>query len=157
MLPNSFILCWLDMEWQDLVYSALSHTFQTKPYNYFVWIKPSAQGLQPGHNLDTATEFAWYARKGNPLLNEERVKNWTMQSAVRRVGRHPTEKPVPVYEYLLRPFGLENSKVLSLFAGAGNLGLAAHNKNMDPTLVDIDPQWRDDFDRRVHEAKRPYR
>ena len=42
-------------------------------------------------------------------------------------GLHPTQKPVALYEYLIRTYTLENDLVVDFCCGSGTTGLAARN------------------------------
>jgi site-specific DNA-methyltransferase (adenine-specific) len=55
--------------------------------------------------------------------------------------KHQTEKPVELFEYLIRTYSSEGDSVLDPFAGSGTTGVAAINSNRYPILIEKDPHW----------------
>lgn len=56
-------------------------------------------------------------------------------------GKHPTQKPVALYEYLIRTYTRENDIVLDFCAGSGTTGLAARNCGRRYILGDTSPEY----------------
>lgn len=52
---------------------------------------------------------------------------------------HPTEKPVPLLEYLIEKSTEPGDLVLDPFGGSGNVGVAARNKGRRAVVIELDP------------------
>jgi len=52
------------------------------------------------------------------------------------VGSHPTQKPVPLLEYLIKTYTLENETVLDFTMGSGSTGVAC--KNLKRNFIGIE-------------------
>jgi len=56
---------------------------------------------------------------------------------------HPTQKPVALFEYLIKTYTDEGDVVLDPFAGSGTAGLACKNLNRNYILIEKDPKYYD--------------
>ena len=54
---------------------------------------------------------------------------------------HPTQKPVPLLEYLVRTYTVEGESVLDFTAGSGSLGEACMNLNRNCVLIEKDEKY----------------
>ncbi len=60
----------------------------------------------------------------------------------KRVGEvHPTQKPVALFEYLIRTYTNENDTVLDNCAGSGTTGIACMNTNRNYIMIEKDPEY----------------
>ncbi len=158
MSNDSWLWVWGDMEYATWIQNAIRKVgFIHEPWQYFVWCKPTGQCRQPLYNKAAATELMWYARKGSPHMQIEGKKNWREYRIPVREGRHPTEKPIELYEMLLSEFTFRGARVLAPCAGSYNIGFAADNLDMKPEGTDITKGFRDEFVSRVAEGKKPWR
>lgn len=66
---------------------------------------------------------------------------------------HPTQKPVALFEYLIRTYTNEGDLVLDNCAGSGTTGVAAINTNRNFILMEKDPGYYEIAKKRVDEAK----
>ena len=57
------------------------------------------------------------------------------------VGLHPTQKPVGLFEYLIKTYTNERDLVLDNCIGSGTTAVAARNLNRDFIGIDIDPNY----------------
>jgi len=55
--------------------------------------------------------------------------------------KHQTEKPVELFEYLIKTYSNEGDSVIDPFAGSGTTGVAAINTNRYPILIEKAPEW----------------
>jgi len=63
-------------------------------------------------------------------------------SNAKRTGRiHPTQKPLPLMEYLLKTYTNENETVLDFTMGSGTTMLACKNLNRNGIGIEKDPQY----------------
>jgi site-specific DNA-methyltransferase (adenine-specific) len=54
---------------------------------------------------------------------------------------HPTQKPVPLFEYLIKTYTNESDLVLDPFAGSGTTAVAARNLNRQFICIEKDPDY----------------
>jgi len=54
---------------------------------------------------------------------------------------HPTQKPVALFEYLIRTYTNEGDLVLDNVAGSGTTGVAAMNTNRNFILMEQEPEY----------------
>ena len=54
---------------------------------------------------------------------------------------HPTQKPVPLLEYLIKTYTNENDTVLDFTMGSGSTGVAAKNLNREFIGIELDPSY----------------
>jgi site-specific DNA-methyltransferase (adenine-specific) len=55
--------------------------------------------------------------------------------------KHPTQKPVALFEYLIRTYTNEGETVLDNCAGSGTTGLACLNSNRNFILIEKEPEY----------------
>ena len=72
-------------------------------------------------------------------------------------GLHPTQKPVALYEYLIRTYTNEGDTVLDFTCGSGTTGVACVNMNRNCILIDKDQHWIDVATKRVKDAEQQMR
>jgi len=58
-------------------------------------------------------------------------------------GLHPTQKPVKLFEYLIRTYSQPGQTVLDATAGSGTTGVAARNTGRNAILIEKDPAYYD--------------
>jgi len=64
---------------------------------------------------------------------------------------HPTQKPVALFEYLIRTYTNEGETVLDFCAGSGTTGIAALNTNRNYILIEKDPAYCEIIRKRIEE------
>ena len=70
--------------------------------------------------------------------------------AVDRAGsKHPTVKPTDLMRYLVRMVTPKGGMVLDPFAGSGSTGLAADQLGCDAVLIERDPGYAADIERKI--------
>lgn len=65
---------------------------------------------------------------------------------------HPTQKPVALYEYLIRTYTNEGDTVLDICAGSGTTGVAAIRTGRNAILIEKDAKYFEIMQKRVNEA-----
>lgn len=75
------------------------------------------------------------------LRVNEHCKNvvWDFPSGRGKV--HPTEKPLKLFDYLVKVSSNENDIVLDPFAGSGTTGVACKNLNRNFILIEKEPEY----------------
>jgi site-specific DNA-methyltransferase (adenine-specific) len=56
-------------------------------------------------------------------------------------GLHPTIKPVPLFEYLVKTYTNEGDTVLDNCMGSGTTGVACKNLNRNFIGIELDPEY----------------
>ena len=69
------------------------------------------------------------------------------------VGSHPTQKPVKLYEYLVRTYTNEGDVVLDITMGSGTTGVACVQTGRNFIGIEIDPTYFAIAERRIKEAQ----
>ena len=111
------------------------------------------QGLiktKPKINKNSKTHKA-YGIKGGSALNGGRFKdeyiqeytNYPRQNLIFSIqkGLHPTQKPVPLLEYLIKTYTNEGELVLDFTMGSGSTGVAALNTNRRFIGIELDENY----------------
>lgn len=57
------------------------------------------------------------------------------------VGLQPTQKPVPLFEYIIKTYTNEGELVLDCCAGSGTTGVACKNLNRDYVLIEKEEKY----------------
>lgn len=65
---------------------------------------------------------------------------------------HPTQKPVPLLEYLVRTYTNEGDTVLDNTMGSGTTGVACKNLNRNFIGIEMDDKYFDIATKRINEA-----
>ena len=71
-----------------------------------------------------------------PISILEFSKNWQPQKCF-----HPTQKPVALFEYLIKTYTNEGDLVLDNCAGSGTTGVACKNLSRDFVLIEKEPEY----------------
>lgn len=71
---------------------------------------------------------------------------------VRKGALHPTQKPVPLLEYLIRTYTNENDTVLDFTMGSGSTGVACVNTNRNFIGIELDENYFKIAENRIKQA-----
>ena len=71
--------------------------------------------------------------------------------------QHPTQKPVALYEYLIRTYTNEGDTVLDICAGSGTTGVACVNTNRNFIGIELREDYFKIMESRIAEAKQQMR
>ena len=74
-------------------------------------------------------------------------QQWRRQDQV-----HPTQKPVPLLEYLIKTYTQENETVLDFTMGSGSTGVACVNTNRNFVGVELDENYFNIAEKRIQET-----
>jgi site-specific DNA-methyltransferase (adenine-specific) len=67
-------------------------------------------------------------------------------------GFHPTQKPVALFEYLIKTYTNEGDLVLDNCAGSGTTGVACKNLNRNYILIEKEPEYVEIINKRLNET-----
>jgi len=62
---------------------------------------------------------------------------------------HPTQKPVALYEWLLKNYAKEGDKILDTHCGSGSIAIACHNMDFQLTACELDQDYYNDAVKRI--------
>ena len=97
--------------------------------HFVVWDKKQPDGV-----TFAQAELAWTSFAGTSKIFK--------QSANGQQNRiHPTQKPVALYEWLLRHYAKPGDKILDTHLGSGSSRIAAYNLGFDFVGCEIDPDY----------------
>lgn len=97
---------------------------------YLIWDKKQPEGVSFASSelawtsFDKSTKtFYWHPQ----FQNENRI--------------HPTQKPVKLYEWLLKNYAKEGDKILDTHLGSGSIAIACHNMAFNLTGYELDKDY----------------
>lgn len=111
---------------QTLIWKKQSITFGRQDYQ---WIhEPCLYGWNDGSH-------AWYSdRKQSTVLTFDRPTKSEL---------HPTMKPIPLFDYLIKNSSKSGDNVLDLFGGSGTTMMACEQNGRNAYLMELDPRYVD--------------
>ena len=127
-----------------------NHFISRMPYDSSCWI---VWDKDNGENLYADCELAWtsfdkavrkYRFKWHGMLQEN------MKAKEQRI--HPTQKPVALYEWLLKNYASKGDKILDTHLGSGSSRIAAQKMGFDFYGFEIDPDYFSASEKRFKEA-----
>ena len=86
--------------------------------------------------------------RGTVVIPKLRVPR-SIQRFTRERGLHPTQKPVKLFEYLIKTYTNENDLVLDCCAGSGTTGVACNNTNRKYILIEKEKDYYDTITNRL--------
>ena len=106
------------------------------------------QGLIPKKTVrhDNGTKFGTMVGK-RPSHQETTISEYTnypcdvLEFASETSPVHPTQKPIPLIEYLIRTYSNEGDTVLDNCMGSGTAGCAAVRANRNFIGIELDPKY----------------
>ena len=67
--------------------------------------------------------------------------------------KHPTQKPIKLYEWLLMKYAKEGDKILDTHLGSGSVAIACHNLGYDLTACELDTDYYNEAMKRIEQHK----
>ena len=111
------------------------------------WSRP--QKYENGHNfsrdshkLERTIEFENYPKSIIRFSNSDNNER----------GLHPTQKPVALFEYLIKTYTNEGDLVLDNCMGSGTTGVACKNLNRNFIGIELDPEYFKIAEKRIQEG-----
>lgn len=100
-----------------------------------------------------SSNYRDFESRGPAKLPEMRVPS-SWQKFNCEVGIHPTQKPVALFEYLIKTYTNEGETILDNVAGSGTTAIAAINTGRKWICIEKDPDYFEKACQRVFEAER---
>lgn len=111
--------------------------------------KPYTNHHKPGDTGDVYGEVNKYSFKNEGTRFPRTIVGFVhVQEPV-----HPTQKPVALYEYLIRTYTNECDTVLDITMGSGTTGVACVQTGRNFIGIEIDPDYFAIAEKRIHEAQ----
>lgn len=95
-------------------------------------------GIKPHTTI--STNYRNFADRPHEIRPELRMPS-SWQKFNTEVGLHPTQKPVPLFEYLIRTYTNEGDTVLDNTIGSGTTALACQNTGRHFIGIDNNPEY----------------
>ena len=124
-----------------------ANNFVMPPSEYFlIWNKK-----QTVDNFATA-EYAWVSMG---LKKPAKMFNYGIHKHNHTDKIHPTQKPIPLYEFILMNYAKEEDKILDTHLGSGSIAIACHNLGYDLTACELDKEYYESAIKRIknHQAQ----
>ena len=106
---------------------------------------------QVEHNSQTREGTREFEGRQKHTISELRVPSSWQKFNV-EVGLHPTQKPVALFEYLIKTYTNEGELVLDNCMGSGTTGVACKNLNRDFIGIELDKKYYDIACKRIEEC-----
>ena len=103
-----------------------------------------------GFNMKTSTENYGKFKGVKTDLPKLRVPS-SVQKFNTEVGLHPTQKPVSLFEYLIKTYSNENDTVLDNCMGSGTTGVACKKLNRNFIGIEKDVKYFEIVKKRIEE------
>ena len=115
--------------------------------NYIIWDKKIPKGLSFAD-----CEMAWTSFDCAPKI-------FLYSAYLDKASKfHPTQKPIRLYEWILKKYAKENAKILDTHFGSGSIALAVDKANrldkmnLHLTACEIDKEYIDKAIKRISES-----
>jgi site-specific DNA-methyltransferase (adenine-specific) len=119
-----------------------NHFISRMPYDSSCWLMWDKK-----HSFDVSFaqfELAWTSFRGTCKKHDE---------SPREHGRiHPTQKPVALYEWILKNYAEKGNRILDTHLGSGSSRIAAQKMGFDFYGFEIDPDYFEASEKRFKEA-----
>lgn len=92
------------------------------------------------NHITESENYRKFERPSDSKGKELRVPS-SYQKFNTEVGLHPTQKPVPLFEYLIKTYTNEGELVLDSCAGSGTLGVACMNTKRNFIMIEKEEKY----------------
>jgi len=120
--------------------SFISQNHSKKGYNY----KNKTSSL---YNVEGGVDFKW-----SEFVHANSVLLCNVVGNRDKTKCHPTQKPVALFEYLIKTYSNEGDLVLDNCAGSGTTGIAARNLNRNFILIEKEQKYIDIINTRLNNS-----
>ena len=103
-----------------------------------------------GKGIHTST--GWFDGKKKNPKSVIRINGITPASKEKKQGRHPTQKPVALMEYMIRTYTNQGETVLDFTMGSGTTGVAARRLARYFIGIELDPGYFEIAKKRIEDA-----
>lgn len=121
--------------------------------NYFTEFLPISRGWI---FWDKITENTFNFSAGELIFTsfDKLLKKFTKSTRNSElINIHPTQKPVKLYEWILRNYAKPGQSILDTHLGSGSIAIACHNLNFQLTACELDKEYYDAAMNRIEKHK----
>jgi site-specific DNA-methyltransferase (adenine-specific) len=151
-MPNNFA----QASYQPMKYHEIVSVFYKSKSKFFpimqdrsdigkARLKSSGKVLDGSNNKSNFMNFnrgqGIYREYDKNLVNPKSVQIFNSVPNCNGTKLHPTQKPVPLLEYLIKTYTLENETVLDFTMGSGSTGVACKNLNRNFIGIEQDEKY----------------
>ena len=117
-----------------------NHFISKIPYDSSCWV---VWNKINGDNNFADCELAWTSFKTAVRKFDFRWQGMLQGNmGYKKEGKiHPTQKPVKLYEWLLKNYAKEGDKILDTHMGSGSIAIACHYMDFDLTACELDKEY----------------
>lgn len=129
-----------------------------KRYNFeiFLWTKPNPIPAYNNHLL-IDKEYCVIIRENGAYFNNdlqyEDYFTYYDYPIGKKESEHPTEKPIKIFEHLIKVFSKKYDIVLDCFSGSGTTAIACHNLEREFICIEKDKDFYNESIQRLENAK----
>jgi len=116
--------------------------------------------VDPPYGINTGTVVGGASHLvkvgGEKLSRPKHTRGLMTPEPLTKVRIHPTQKPVKLYEWLLRNYAKLGDKILDTHLGSGSIAIACHNLGFDLVGFEIDKDYFEAASERLrkHQAQK---
>lgn len=152
--PGGTMICFYDL-WKITTLKEYFDAAKFKQIRFIEWLKTNPVPINSKVNyLTNAREIAVVGVKGGkPTFHSEYDNGIYEYPICHDKGRfHPTQKPLALFEDLVRKHSNEGDLVLDCFSGAATTAVACINLNRDFIGCELDKEYYDKSMKRIEEC-----
>ena len=98
---------------------------------FIIWDKQQPEGVS-----FAMCEYAWASFDSVAKIFKKRTQGQTDRF-------HPTQKPIYLYNFLLKHFAKEGDKILDTHLGSGSIAISCHDYGFELTACELDKEYYD--------------
>jgi len=162
---------WTDREYWDKARKGWNLNIPTKEYFLELQRVSNNQIIWGGNYFDLPVSQCWLiwdkGQRDFSLADGEmawtsfdramRIFDYSRSLANHENKYHPTQKPVKLYEWLLKNYAKQGDKILDTHLGSGSSAIACYNLDFDMVGFEIDESYYDGACKRLEEHKKQQR
>ena len=127
-----------------------------------IWHKSNPMPRNMNLHFVNSTEswiYFTYKTKTGHLTTTEKycmtlLKHLLHQTAKKKYGKHPTQKPEALMEHFVKVLSNENDTILDPFMGSGSVGVSAVKNNRNFVGIELDENYFNIATSRIKEVKK---
>jgi len=124
------------------------HIWARSPYNkgFIIWDKNQPETL----NNFSMAEMAW-----SSFDKPSKIFRFSVRKNRNKI--HPTQKPIELYEWLLKMYAKQGDRILDTHVGSGSSRIAAYDAGLDFTGCELDYDYWLAQEERFNNHKKQYK
>jgi site-specific DNA-methyltransferase (adenine-specific) len=125
---NAYFSSLFDVSENQIIWGG--NYFKLPPNRFFIiWDKQQPEGIS-----FAMAEYAWGSFNQSAQIYKVRSQGQEQRF-------HPTQKPVPLYDWIYQNYAKPGQVILDTHLGSGSNRIAAHKNNLEFVGVELDPEY----------------